>query len=109
MLNQKNLRLLRGNRRRTEWFRFSLPFAGLALLFATAVLSHAETALKERLKGSAFKIAFERYVNDNWEVFVMNADGSDLVNLTNTPTEHEHYPQVSPDASTICFSVDDGE
>jgi Tol biopolymer transport system component len=109
MFTQKNLRSSRGNRS-TEWFRFALLlFAGCALFFATEVPSHAGTALKERLKNSPFKIAFERYVNDNWEIFVMNADGSDLVNLTNTSKEHEHYPQVSPDASKICFSVDDGE
>ena len=65
--------------------------------------------LKERLKGSPFKIAFERYVDDNSEIFVMNADGSGLKNLTNTPKLHEHYPQVSPDGTKICFSVDEGE
>ena len=41
--------------------------------------------------------------------FVINADGSEPVNLTNTPKEHEHYPQVSPDGTKICFSVDEGE
>ena len=39
----------------------------------------------------------------------MNADGSKPVNLTRTPKEHEHYPQVSPDGGKICFSVDEGE
>jgi Tol biopolymer transport system component len=31
------------------------------------------------------------------------------VNLTATPKTHEHYPQVSPDGTKICYSVDDGE
>ena len=39
----------------------------------------------------------------------MNPDGSDPVNLTRTPKEHEHYPQLSPDGAKICFSVDQGE
>jgi Tol biopolymer transport system component len=39
----------------------------------------------------------------------MNADGSNPVNLTKTPKEHEHYPQVSPDGTKICFNVDSGE
>ena len=39
----------------------------------------------------------------------MNADGSEQVNLTQTPKVHEHYPQVSPDGTKICFSVDEGE
>jgi Tol biopolymer transport system component len=56
-----------------------------------------------------FKIAYECYTNNNWEIFVMNADGSDPVNLTQTPSEHEHYPQISPDGTKLCYSVDNGE
>jgi Tol biopolymer transport system component len=79
-----------------------------AILFTTTVAS-AQAPLRERLSHLPFKIAYECYVNDNWEIFVMNADGSESVNLTNTPKEHEHYPQVSPDGTKICFSVDQGE
>jgi Tol biopolymer transport system component len=67
------------------------------------------TTLSERLKATSFKIAYECYVDDNWEIFVSNADGSSPVNLTHTPNVHEHYPQVSPDGSKLCFSVDTGE
>jgi len=87
-----------------------------AVVFLTVVLCltvvraiPAQTLLSERLKTSQFKIAYECYTNDNWELFVMNADGSEPVNLTKTPKEHEHYPQVSPDGTKICFSVDEGE
>jgi hypothetical protein len=73
----------------------------------TSALS--QVPLKERLKSSPFKIAYECYVDGNWEIFVMNADGSEPTNLTRTPQEHEHYPQVSPDGTKICFSVDAGE
>jgi Tol biopolymer transport system component len=79
----------------------------VVLLAAGAV--NAQTPLKERLQALPFKIAYECYVNDNWEIFVMNPDGSEPVNLTQTPTEHEHYPQVSPDGTRMCFSVDEGE
>jgi TolB protein len=61
------------------------------------------------LKDSTFKIAHECYVDNNWEIFVMNADGSNPVNLTHTPDSDEHYPQVSPDGSKLCYSVDQGE
>ena len=77
--------------------------------FAVASVCFAQTSLGERLRVLPFKIAYETYVNDNWEIFVMNPDGSDPVNLTQTPTVHEHYPQVSPDGTRICFSVDEGE
>jgi len=82
----------------------------LALLLVTACVPHASAApLIDHLKASGFKIAFERYVNDNWEIFAMNADGTGVTNLTNTPKAHEHYPQVSPDGRWICFLVDQGE
>ena len=81
----------------------------IPVLRPVSALSENAPALKERLKDSPFKIAYECYVDDNWEIFVMNADGSDPINLTSTPKIHEHYPQVSPDGSKICFSVDDGE
>src|SRR6266540_479261 len=91
--------------------RFLIPFPmpAVALFLTAAVSIHAQAPLKEKLKTSPFKIAYECYVNDNWEIFVMNADGSQPVNLTSTPKEHEHYPQVSPDGTKICFSVDVGE
>lgn len=65
--------------------------------------------LKDRLKASSFRIAYESYVDNNWELFVMDADGSNPMNLTRSPDIHEHYPQVSPDGTKVCFSVDQGE
>jgi Tol biopolymer transport system component len=38
------------------------------------------------------------------DIWVMNADGSDPVRLTNTPTEHEFRPGFSPDGKKITFS-----
>ena len=108
MSNQNTLFLSKGIDCGRRFF-VSFPLAATALLLASGVLSQAQTPLRERLKGSPFKIAYECYVNGNWEIFVMNADGSEPYNLTSTPKEHEHYPQVSPDGSKICFSVDDGE
>src|SRR6266480_3963816 len=79
-------------------------------LFAVAITAaHAQAPFRERLSRLPFKVAYETYVNENWEIFVMNADGSNPVNLTQTPKEQEHYPQVSPDGARICFSVDQGE
>jgi Tol biopolymer transport system component len=80
-----------------------------ALMLACGAAAPAETSFRDRLKASPFKIAYECYVDDNWEIFVIHGDGSDPVNLTRTPKEHEHYPQVSPDGTKICFSVDEGE
>ena len=79
----------------------------IAVLFVSSSwfveTASAQPPLRESLKALPFKIAYESYVNDNWELFVMNADGSNPVNLTQTPKAHEHYPQVSPDGTKICF------
>ncbi len=69
---------------------------------------------KETLNLAAipYRIVHETYRRTegkpNWELFIMNADGSDPVNLTNTPDVHEMYPHVSPDGTKISFVVDEG-
>jgi len=75
----------------------------------TSSCSQLSPKCQEQLKASRFRIAYECYVNGNWEIFVMNADGSNPVNLTQTSDVNEHYPQVSPDGTKMCFSVDEGE
>ena len=89
--------------------RFLPPLLTAVVCLALAGVALAETPLREHLKVLPFKIACESYVNDNWEIFAMNADGSNPVNLTQTPGEHELYPQVSPDGSRIAFVADRGE
>ena len=83
--------------------------AFLVVLLAASAACWGQGAFQAQLKDSSFKIAHECYVDNNWEIFVMNADGSDPVNLTHTADLDEHYPQVSPDGSKLCYSVDEGE
>ena len=60
-----------------------------------------------------FKLVYETYRptngKENWELFMMNADGSNPVNLTSTPDVDEMYPHVSPDGQKISFVVDEGQ
>jgi Tol biopolymer transport system component len=63
-------------------------------------------ALLDTLKAMDSKIVYETYQNNNWDLFTVNANGSNPVNLTNTPTEHEMYAHVSPNGKMICFTVD---
>ena len=98
------------------WRRFCRNWSGYdfgVLLVSGLMLpglpARAQAPLGERLKALPFKIAYECYVNSNWEIFVMNGDGSNPVNLTKTPHLQEHYPQISPDGTKMCFSVDEGE
>jgi len=45
----------------------------------------------------------------NWELILVNADGSNRKNLTNTPQIDEHYPHSSPDGTRILFVAIEGE
>lgn len=78
------------------------------LLVSTSVMAPADN-LKTELKGYPHKILYEAYHDGNWDLFIMNADGSDQKPLTHTPDLHEHYPQATPDGKKICFLGDKGE
>jgi len=64
------------------------------------------------LKAIPFKIIYETYREmdgkENWELFLMNADGSNATNLTRTPEVDEMYPHASPDGTKVCFVADGG-
>jgi Tol biopolymer transport system component len=40
-----------------------------------------------------------------WEIFQMNVDGTNPVNLTKTPLGNQHYPAFSPDGGRIFFNT----
>ena len=97
------------NSMRSKTTRLLLVLVGLAAqtaVQAEETASADEAALQAELSASPHKILFESYRDDNWDIFVMNADGSDVRNLTNTRDVHEMYPQASPDGTKICFLAD---
>jgi Tol biopolymer transport system component len=63
------------------------------------------------LKDLPFKIVYESLRQtggkENWELILVNADGSNPVNLTKTADSSEMYPHASPDGSKVCFVVDE--
>ncbi len=67
----------------------------------------AQTRARLRLSEIPYNIVYESFRDTNWELFMIAADGSNPVNLTQTPDKDEFYPKVSPDASKICFLVDE--
>ena len=83
---------------------------GIALLILTnAALAQDEPELREQLRSYPHKLVIESRREGNWDLFLMNADGSGDVNLTRTPDVDELYPQASPDGSRICFLADEGQ
>jgi len=63
-------------------------------------------------KSIPFRIIYETLRKtdgkENWELFIMNANGSNATNLTQTPGTDEMYPHASPDGTKVCFVADEG-
>lgn len=86
----------------------SLAGSWIALaLFAQEREGDGRKALLEALKTYEPKLLFETYRGNNWEIYLVNADGSEPVNLTNTPDVDELYPKASPDGTKIAFVADE--
>ncbi len=68
-----------------------------------------EAEFRAELNKVPFKIVYETFRENNWELFTVNPDGSEPVNLTKTPDFNELYPHVSPDGTKLCFVADEGE
>ena len=68
---------------------------GLALLLLVTSASSAQLA--------ETKIAFSSNRDGNQEIYVMNADGTNPINLTNNPA-NDLDPFASPDGTKIAFS-----
>jgi len=70
--------------------------------------TQAEPTLKQELSAYPNQLICEGYADNNWDLFIMNADGSKLKNLTQTKDVNELYPQVSPNGKMVAFVSDKG-
>lgn len=79
---------------------------GCLRLLANETVFHTSTNFNDRSpvwSPDGRRIAFTSQHNGNAEVYVVNADGSGLTNLSQSPAE-DRYPTWSPDGQYIAFS-----
>jgi len=77
--------------------------ACLCGLAAAGELNAKQKKLMAELRDCPFRIVFESHRDGNWDLYLMNADGSGLRNLTRTPDVQEMYPHASPDGTRLLF------
>ena len=92
--------------------------AWLAALLLLCPSTHAQAAkspdarqkkLLAELKACPHKLVYESFRNGNWELMLVNADGSGRRNLTNTPAIDEMFPHASPDGTRLAFVAETGK
>jgi Tol biopolymer transport system component len=80
----------------------------MALVLLFPALDSSANDLLDELKEVPHKIVFESHRDGNWELMMVDADGSNPVNLTGTPDFDELFPHVSPDGAKVCFTANEG-
>jgi len=78
-------------------------------VLAGADLPPPSEDLRSELMTYPHKVVFETNRDGNWELYLVNADGSSPVNLTQTLAIDELYPKPSPDGTKIAYGADQGE
>ena len=87
--------------------RFARIAAAVALTTGVLVTFPASPASPSAFPGANGKIAFTSERDGNWEVYIMNADGSGQTNLTNHQAidgDAVGPPTWSPAGSKIAFA-----
>lgn len=72
------------------------------------LIFHYQVVKAAQFEANSRKIAFVANLNGNWDIFLVEEDGRNLVQLTDTPYD-ENEPRWSADKGKIAYSASDGE
>ncbi len=81
----------------------------IMVLTATILTAGQDNAPAVNLSAIKYKIVYETFENNSFDLCIINADGTGKKKLTNTPGIHEMYAHVSPDGKKISYLEDSGE
>lgn len=88
------------------WYSVVLV-SGMLIIVGWNIVDVSASPVKYFLSALSGKIVFQSDRDGDWEIYAMNADGSNLVQLTQNSSADE-YPVWSPDGTQIAFKSDRG-
>jgi dipeptidyl aminopeptidase/acylaminoacyl peptidase len=87
----------------------------ISTLFTAIILTICASSCKpeekpaNELSSLKYRIIYETFDNNSFDLCIINADGTGKKKITDTPDIHEMYPKVSPDGKIISYVEDTGE
>jgi len=87
---------------------YSIKSDGTALTDLSSITTATKNDFEPSCSPDGNKIAFKSDRSGNNDIWVMNLNGSNPVNITDTPTFSEGHPSWSPDGSKILYLSSDG-
>jgi WD40 repeat protein len=79
------------------------------ILTICAIRCKVEEKPINELSSLKYKIIYETFDNNSFDLCIINADGTGKKKITDTPNIHEMYPKISPDGKIISYVEDTGE
>jgi TolB protein len=80
-----------------------IAWPGFAWTFVLILALVLPAPANAAFPGQNGKLAFYRYVSPDWDVYVVNPDGTGETNLTSSQTGDQTTPSWSPDGSKIAY------
>jgi len=81
----------------------------IIMFIASILYSRQGNAPAVNLSAIKYRLVYETFDNNSFDICVINADGTGKKKLTNTSHIHEMYPKVSNDGKKISYLEDTGE